>query len=404
MQGGNLTEEYSLPFNFLALLAFWHSLNESQGLKPKNNPKWAEFIIGLTFAASFLLRPNNTGVQVAIVLAWLAAAVLQKEYKRFALRLLWSGLGVVLGLGLVSIYFLAQGNFFEMVNAALFYNATITSGRAGFLPTLLSGLERMSTPAGFAFLGYIIVLVGVVDRAAKSSERNGLGWELFILLLWPLEVILSGLSGRGYAHYFISWMPAISILTAVLIHAALPALSRFAERMPLLAVSVILLFGFLLSRDGLTEYAQTFQRLAFERQKGIESDHPVAAYLRQNSQPDDTVLVWGGRMAFNFASRRPAPTAHFFYPLFLDAPASQAMAEQFFIDLTVQKPIIIVDSALTNQDLVPALNPAIRSEQFQSGKLWSTLPKNINAVLEFIDQNYELVETINDYPIYRRKD
>ncbi len=56
-----------------------------------------------------------------------------------------------------------------------------------------------------------------------------------------------------------------------------------------------------------------------------------------------------------------------------------------------------------NQDLVPALDPVIRKEQFKSGQLWPTLPKNIETVLSYIDENYQLVETINGYPIYRRK-
>jgi hypothetical protein len=129
----------------------------------------------------------------------------------------------------------------------------------------------------------------------------------------------------------------------------------------------------------------------------------VAAYLRKHSQPDDMVLVWGARLAFNVLSRRETPSAYLFYPLLVDVPFSRQMSDQFYADLTTRKPLLIVDTALVNQDLVPALDPAIRREQFQSGKLWPTLPENINAVLEFIDQNYELAETIQGYPIYRRK-
>lgn len=390
LQGGNFTEEFSLPLNFLALLAFQTSLQ-----KPAK--KWPNLLIGLTFAGSFIFRPNNTGVQMAIVFAWLISALLEKDHKQLIQRLLWSGLGAVFALGLVSVYFISQGNFTGMVNASLFYNFAITSHRSGFVDTLLSGIQRTGIPAGFAFLGYILVISRVIEKQRASD------WDLFLLVLWPLETILSGLSGRGYDHYFIPWMVTLAALIAILIELTFPALSRFAGRNALSTVTVFLLVGIFLSQAVLAEYGQSFQRIAFDRQAGIEIDHPVAAYLRKNSQPADTVLIWGGRLAFNFLSRRSAPTAYVFYPLFLDVPFSQQISDQFYSDLVTKKPVLIVDTALINQDIVPALDPAIRKEQFKSGQLWPTLPKNINSVLNFIDENYQLVETIDHYPIYRLK-
>lgn len=390
LQGGNLTEEYSLPFNFLAVLCFWLSLQQPAR-------RWPLVVIGLTFAASFAFRANNTGVQMALVLAWLVSAFFQKEFRTLFHRLFWSGLGVLVGLFLVSIYFLAIGTFGDMLNAALFYNFAITKSSPDLLGTFRGGLTRIGIPAGFGLLGYLLLL-------ARGIEQRRLEpWALFLIILWPLEIALSGLSGRGYDHYLIPWMVTLGILTAILADSLFPALNRYAAGKALPAAAILLFLGILLSLNGLSEYGQTFQRLAFERQKGIEIDHPVAAYLRKHSQPDDMVLVWGARLAFNVLSRRETPSAYLFYPLLVDVPFSRQMSDQFYADLTTKKPLLIVDTALVNQDLVPALDPAIRREQFKSGKLWPTLPENINAVLEFIDQNYELTETIQGHPIYRRK-
>lgn len=390
LQGGNLTEEFSLPFSFLALLAFWFSLQNPRS-------RWPAFVIGLTFAASFLFRPNNAGVQTAMVLAWILSAVFEKDYRPLIQRLFWSGLGVALGLGLVSLYFISLGNFDELINASFLYNATITQGRSTFGETLFTGLAHIGIPAGFALLGY-----GLVINQAIEKRRAG-AWELFLIILWPLEIVLSGLSGRGYDHYLIPWMVALAVLAAILFHSLPLGLSRFAERRILLTSACILVLGLFLSLESLAEYRQSFQRLVFERQAGIEMDHPVAAYIRENTQPKDTVLVWGARLALNFLSRRPAPTAYVFYPLFLETPFADQISDQFFVDLSTQKPALIIDSALVNQDLVPSLDPVIRREQFQSGNLWPTLPENIQAVLAYIDQHYVLVKTIGEYPIYRLK-
>ncbi len=390
LQGGNLTEEYSLPFNFLAVLCFWLSLQHPAR-------RWPPLVIGLTFAASFAFRANNTGVQMALVLVWLISSLLQKDFRTLLHRLLWSGLGVVLGLGLVSLPFLLNGTFHEMVEAALLYNFAITQSAPNLLGTFRSGLTRIGIPAGFALLGYLLLVLQAIET------RRFAPWPLFLLLLWPLEVALSSLSGRGYDHYIIPWMVTLAALTAILADSLFQTLNRYAERRPLPAVAVLLFLAILLSLNGLFEYGQTFQRLAFERQKGIEIDHPVAAYLREHSQPGDTVLVWGARLAFNVLARRESPSPWLFYPLLAETPLSSRMADGFYADLTSRPPLLIVDTALINQDLVPSLDPAIRREQFQSGKLWPALPENIHAVLEFIDQNYQMVETIQGYPIYRRK-
>lgn len=390
LQGGNLTEEYSLPFNFLAVLCFWLSLQQPAR-------RWPLFLIGLTFAASFAFRANNTGVQTALVLAWLIASVFQKDFRTLLHRLLWSGLGVLLGLGLISLPFLFNGTFDDMLNAALFYNFAITKSSPDWLGTFQGGLARIGIPAGFGLLGYLLLLARAVE------QRHLEPWALFLLLLWPLEIALSSLSGRGYDHYFIPWMVTLGMLTAILADSLFPVVNRYAERRPLPALAVLLFLGILFSLNGLSEYGQTFRRLAFERQQGIEIDHPVAAYLRKHSQPTDTVLVWGARLAFNVLARRETPSAYLFYPLLAETPLSRRMAAQFYADLTTRPPLLIVDTALINQDLVPSLDPSIRREQFQSGKLWPTLPENIHAVLAFIDEHYALAETIQNYPIYRRK-
>lgn len=113
--------------------------------------------------------------------------------------------------------------------------------------------------------------------------------------------------------------------------------------------------------------------------------------------------MWGARLAFNVLSRRESPSAWLFYPLLADTPLTRRMSEGFYADLTTRPPLLIVDTALINQDLVPSLDPATRREQFQSGKLWPALPANIHAVLAFIDERYERVATIQNYPIYRRR-
>jgi len=396
VDGGNLTEEYSLPVNFLAILAFWLSLQFPQ---KRRYP----LLIGLTFAASFLLRANNTGIQVAIVLAWLLDAFFPRRntsssqpsspnLQSLIPNLLFSALGVLSLLGLAAIFLAWQGNLREMIDAALIFNFSVASGKADFIASQTTGFGFIGIPAGFALLGYLLL--------AASGFSSNRAWTFFLLINWPLEIILSGLSARGYHHYFMLWLPVLGCLSAFLF-AQLPRLPDFFERHRVKVMLAVVLISLLVLQPGLADYRAVFQRLAFERQKGIELDHPVAAWLRENTQPDDKVLVWGARLAFNVMARRDSPSAILFYPLLVNSPVSARLADRFYADLQRNRPAVIVDTYAINQDLLPALDPAIRREQQKSGQLWPSLPANIDSVYAFIADNYRLETTIGDYQVYR---
>jgi hypothetical protein len=108
-------------------------------------------------------------------------------------------------------------------------------------------------------------------------------------------------------------------------------------------------------------------------------DHPVAAWLRKNTQCIDKVLVWGAQLAFNVISQRKDPSAILFYPLLVNLPISAGLADRFVPTSSKINPSSSWIHAI-NQDLLPA---------------------NIDAVYAFIAENYRLETSIGDYQIYR---
>jgi hypothetical protein len=384
LQGGNLTEEYSLPFGFAAIGLFGLAI---QAPRQKRYPFW----IGMSFSFSFLLRANNAGAQAAIVLAWLVFALWQRDWRLLFFRLFWSGLAAALTLGAVALLSLWQGNLREMIEAALLFNFYLTGAKKDFLASLLGGINFIGIPAGLALLGYLFLLI----TAPKKNE-----WILFLLILFPLEIFLAGLSGRGYPHYYISWMPAIGLLAAELFE-SLPQLSaRLERRRFLVSLSIFWVVSIILGAS-LQERSQNLYQFAFQRQSGVEIGHPVANYLRENTTPEQTVLIWGGRLAFNYLARRASPSSVLFYPLLVDSPLSTKLSERFLAEITARPPALIVDTHAVNQDLLPALAVELRLEQEQSGKLWQSLPENISEFYKFVAQNYQVETTLGDYVIYR---
>ncbi len=384
--GGGYTEEFSLLFSFIAILAFWKSQDAPA--------RFWDFLIGLTFAINFLFRANNTGVQVSIVVAWLLLAALAHDFSQVGRRLLWCGLGIFAGLGAAALFLGFQGILQEAINAAILYNFYITGEHINTFSSLVIGISMIQVPAGFMLIGYLALLNQQVEQ--RKPELLG----LFLLVDLPLEIVLSGLSGRNYFHYFIPWLPVVGFLSAFLVSLVAQKLNQFAERFSAYTVLSGLLLLLVFSSSRLAAFQPVIQRLTLERNLGIELDHPVANYIRAHSDPTDKILIWGSELGLAYMAHRQEPTAYIFYPLYVPSPFTPHITSTYYQDLLHNPPLLIVDSYPTNPDLLPALDADIRRAQIRSTKIWPYLPDNIDQVLDFISTHYYLETVINGYRIY----
>ena len=202
-QGGNLTEEYPLLFNFWVLAYFF----KVDGVPSKR----LSFLIGFTLALSFLFRANNIGIQISLLFALFFMDIYQRQAFQFIKVIIVSFLGFFLPLGLVSMYFLYKELLGRMFDAAILYNFYYSSKNFGNL-SLKNGLLNIGWPAYIALFGYMALLVQFLSK--KEKVRSVTPINFFFLFSFPLEIFFSSISGRAYPHYFTSWMPSIAALGA----------------------------------------------------------------------------------------------------------------------------------------------------------------------------------------------
>ena len=130
----------------------------------------------------------------------------------------------------------------------------------------------------------------------------------------------------------------------------------------------------------------------------VERDSVISVYVENNTKPGDTVIFWGGFPGENLMSHRASPSAYITYPLLLDANLSEQFSDQFFLDLTKNRPALIVDMEYTK---ALSLDPKKRAAQRAAQQEWPYLPANIDEVLSFIDNNYHLEATFRNAKVYR---
>ena len=131
---------------------------------------------------------------------------------------------------------------------------------------------------------------------------------------------------------------------------------------------------------------------------------PVAAYLRENTSPQDKVFIWGFRPVINFVSDRESPASFLPYPLVhVKTPLAQHWADQFYTQFTTNPPTLIVNMIdATDKARIPDLDTTVRK---QTKIKWQDviLAHNFGDILQFVRLNYVRITTVDGADIYRLK-
>jgi len=392
---GDLVEEFPLLFSMAALSFFWLG-----NRNPKN--RLYDFLIGVMTVLSFLFRANNIGMGVAIGFCWIIIGFIQHQFPLMVKRLITMLAGCGLALFCAGIFLWRQGILSASWNAAILYNFSYIGNRASILSSIIPGFQYLGLVAWISLLGYGAVVLSAF-RMLKIKPFDS--FMILMILLWPIEILLSSLSGRSYMHYFVNWLPAIAILCGYLYHFAAPAiLSEKSisflnkEKMPLALAVVIAMF---ICSGRVVDYSHAFGALFFDRKLGVEDISRVAIYVRRNTNPQDRVLDWV-QSGLNYMSQRDAPTAYLWYPEYLPSRITTSLIDGFYRDITRNPPEIIVDSYLVGPDDILSIDPVIRQQQISTGKgLLDGRASNLDQVLEFIKTHYKKETVIDGDVVYR---
>ncbi len=391
--GGNMTEEYSLFFGFVAVFLLFFSLGCSK-------TAWIDFGIGICAGSSFLFRPNNIGAQISIALTIMILMIAKKQYLSLFKRFVLIGLGALLPLIAITIYLISKGALQAFWEASFLYNFSYAGGdRFNPISAFSSGLSQLGIPAGIALLGWLIALPVIINQFKRQEEITPV--YLWVVVAGVVEVLLSGLSGRNYEHYFINWLPFVALSSSVLIAHTYPGFVEWTRKRSLEFVLLFALVFLSYFNDVPGLFWQSVQPLLFDRSKPVQSVDLVAEYVNINSTSGDTVLVWGGQAGINFLSQRDSPTRYLFYPLYVPSDMTDKMSTDFYNTLLANPPALIVDGATYDPNQLIPLSTASPLLWLQEHNIYNT--PYLMETLAFVRKNYVLVDTVNGVDIYRRK-
>ena len=392
---GNYTEEYSLLFTWISIAAFSHMITNYK------KTFWPFFLMGVTIVLNFLLRANNIGTQAIVILAALIYVFNQRKETNFWLAMVYLLVGALTIAIPTSIYFIINGTFTAMIDASILYNFIYSTERG-------SSFSNSIAPAFTAFNKWFYVfgiawLLAVKDFISGLKKKEFRPFVFLTVFALPVETIMSSISGRGYGHYFICWIPALMLLVAFLFSIVQTEVIRvdFREKCETVGTPLILFLILLFivgnSFTSVTTTTRFLAASAIRPNVKREFQEPFARVFQSLTDETDKVLVFGGQAGINIMAQRDSIKGALFYPAINNSRIGTVVQTNYFENLQEEPPLLIIDGHLFLSQQIPAIDPIARQNQ----RFVVSFSNNLDLVLDWINANYERYDEANGYVIYR---
>ena len=410
--GGNFTETYALLPQVLVIgaAAAYFASDDDRWFTP----------IGLLSAAAFLFKPTYIALGMAALVVGLYRVLRAREGRRAVKISLHFGLGGLILLGPVILYWAAQGALWDLLFATIIYNqqyvqenltlgSLLGTARVFLVVQPLAAVSVLTIAAAGLFLGGR--LRGRLELPQDSPSEpesllgGGRGWLLAaVLLAVPLEVAFVSISGRNFGHYFVTPLPAMTTAIAFLFAQLGEWLRGWREKgaWPLVVLALVVgvgagwLFEVLAKETPRSEHLQSLAQLSFQAEYELNS---LDRFVVEHSGPEESVLVWGNHPGINFRTGRRYPSRYpFAMHLVTPSPAGVSRFDQFLQDIYQDPPALILAQPESSAgipffgqvgaDLCPLCPPEAR--------------QGLEELQAYVDAHYTPVEQIGEWLIYAR--
>jgi hypothetical protein len=391
LEGGNLTEEYALPLQFGGILIFYLFIKEPKRM-------WLNVIAGILFGLTLILRQNLIGVFIVFLIYLTFTEFLQGKIKRLLNIYILFTSGTLVVLIPTFYYFWINNALTHFIQYAFIFNFYYSGSGKGFgnaANSIYYGFQLLSNTFiwAIALIAYFDLFAYLLYDLKRSylTKYQSILW--FILLLLPIEMLLSSTSGRLATHYYIAWLPVMSLLVAYFIFILLNKSFYFKIITTLIIGLLLVIKSITVTSEGKTYLTSRF---SFPEKKVID-------YIKQSTKKEDYIFIWGVGQHIYVASDRVSPTKYVYQtPLYLPGFQNETMYQELLEQLKQNRPVLVIDGSLPTTRFKPidCLNPDKRIDYVSDFKPLS----NIEEILKFICNNYSLVENdIGGFRVYKLK-
>ena len=348
LQGGNMSEEFSLPF--LALIMYYAVRFYVQGHTLGRLPM---FWVGISVGAVFLLRVNNLAFPVAIALTMIYTLCKAKRWIMLGRVILWVAVGFACMVAPFFVYLAAHGALWAYAQAALFTLSSFTHpGKLQSLKNIHDMLVGANItgllPVSIVFL-VLLPAWGIARRRLPERLHYPL-WFCFWGML--LNLALNSLSGYGFYHYCMTFIPILALPLAWMLCGVYQALHKLTAS-SLKSAALLIAAVFFLSFDSFTYTTDFIIGNVRERNGPYNSMPYLTDYILSATEETDRIQLIGksAAPAMYYHTKRLAASKYFYteIPAFTPELVQEAQ-EDVAASILREKPKLILFAKENERD------------------------------------------------------
>lgn len=201
--GGNLTEEYALPWLMLSVFFALRYLKKSRESGDWTHPKRIGFYYGFAFGFLAMIRVTNAAAIGAVIWTVSVGLMVKKQWKNLLRNGLMFLLGCAAALAPACIFFACHGLLGEMLTQVFLFGFQYSEG--GDLASRIAIVGE--NYIAFVYLALLPLGVLLVYRVRD--------WRKWLLAVSAFAIFLAAvLMGNVYVHYFTLCLPNLVLAFA----------------------------------------------------------------------------------------------------------------------------------------------------------------------------------------------
>ncbi len=314
LEGGNLTEEYAMPFIAVGLYVFADYFNNGKSSFTKL------LLCGFCGGCVLMLRPNMAVAWLIFPIFVFINEIREKRSKKLITYCIYFVGGVLVAILPFIIYYAAIGALGDLFDAYIIFNFEY-SGTAGF-GEIVRIMLYFATPLVFLSIGVLII-----SLFAAGKKLFNTAYLIYLLVsLWSLSI-----SGNPFNHYALILIPSVSYPIALLF-------SKFKQDFFENATVLALIFAAFIG-SWLPMGSNIVKNIA-SKPEANEAFNEVVEYVTENTDEDERILVFGNENRLYLACNRLSASKYSYqYPI---ANVRDDIREEFYDEINEENPAVII--------------------------------------------------------------
>lgn len=362
--GGNLTEEYAMPFLTIGIFIF------IDFLKNKKISMMRLILSGLSCGAVLLLRPNMIAVWLTFCITIFVIHIWNKNWKELGNMIIGFSIGVLLIILPILIWLAVHHSLVPFWEDYIVFNTQYTSEEGN------RALFSAKWDSFLSFFNTSVCMIAFFSMLYHCKEKNRILNRTYLAYM-IFNLLLICMSGMVYSHYGMIIVPMVSY--------PLSMIFSDIEDIEINSISKaigILVSIYALSTMILPDWIETVKGLpnTFENRKDCnisDTAMTVAKIIEENTEDTEKISVYGNwNFIYILTNRSHATRYSYQFPI---SEVKPEIMEEYIEQMEEEQPPIVVVQAECKDDTISSF---LEDNQYEL--IWSENKETMDEALVYM--------------------